>query len=213
MAQTPEGALKIAAKKAGLTIDEYSAMRAAGLKKCTGCKQWHDVATFNVDATRTDGLSAKGRCCSRVAVRQSRAGKVSAFKGRTHTPEVKAHLSALRKGKPAPMAGRKHTLETRAKISAILRVRAARGDRCPGYIDGKGHERLTLRHTMALKQWRYDVYMRDRFTCQHCGDDRGGNLHAHHIKPFATCPEGRFDVDNGLTLCKPCHKAVHAKKP
>ncbi|WP_416360620.1 HNH endonuclease [Burkholderia gladioli] len=54
--------------------------------------------------------------------------------------------------------------------------------------------------------------LRDRFTCQHCGDARGGNLHAHHILPFATHPELRVDVSNGITLCKPCHKAVHAKR-
>lgn len=64
-----------------------------------------------------------------------------------------------------------------------------------------------LRHSAEYKQWRRSVLQRDGWRCRYCQSD--GDLHAHHIKPWATFPDDRFLVNNGLTLCAPCHKAVH----
>lgn len=125
--------------------------------------------------------------------------------------ESRAKMSAAAKARPSNRIGKAHSLETRAKISAVTRERTPRGSRAPGYIDGKGTERLGERLTDGYKRWRYDVMMRDGFTCQKCGDSRGGNLHAHHVKPFATHPELRLVLANGTTLCEDCHKAVHAE--
>ena len=54
------------------------------------------------------------------------------------------------------------------------------------------------------------IYMRDDYTCQQC-KVRGGRLEAHHVKSFAIHPELRFDVDNGITLCKSCHRGGDAR--
>jgi len=67
-----------------------------------------------------------------------------------------------------------------------------------------------MRHRKEYKDWRKLVYERDDYTCQDCGQ-RGGELHAHHIKPFAEYPKLRYVVNNGLTLCQPCHSKHHGR--
>lgn len=98
--------------------------------------------------------------------------------------------------------------EARRNMSASQKQRVAEG-RCPLYVDGTGHERRTERKnamgSVEYKIWRDSVFMRDDFTCQHCGA-RGVELHADHIKPWAQYPELRYETDNGQTLCVPCHR-------
>ena len=55
--------------------------------------------------------------------------------------------------------------------------------------------------------WRLSVFRRDDFTCQKCG--KRGDWEAHHIVQWVVSKELRYDVDNGITLCKSCHKKEH----
>jgi len=81
-----------------------------------------------------------------------------------------------------------------------------RCEKAPNYIHGKCNENLLFRASREYKKWRYDVFKRDAFKCVMCGDKKGGNLQADHIKDFALYPELRLDINNGRTLCKSCHK-------
>lgn len=74
---------------------------------------------------------------------------------------------------------------------------------------GKNSENLKIRHSVEYKLWRTAVFERDNFTCIWCGE-HGGKLNADHIKSFARFPELRFAIDNGRTLCVPCHKSTHS---
>jgi len=56
-------------------------------------------------------------------------------------------------------------------------------------------------------EWRAAVFERDGYKCQECG--QGGTLNAHHIKSWASHPESRFDIENGVTLCFDCHAKEH----
>ena len=65
-------------------------------------------------------------------------------------------------------------------------------------------------------EWRQKIFERDNYTCKDCWI-RSGNwkkvyLQAHHKKWFADYPENRYDVDNGINLCKDCHLLRHHHK-
>lgn len=64
-----------------------------------------------------------------------------------------------------------------------------------------------IRKSFIYKLWKKSVFEKDDYTCQECRK-RGGKLNAHHLKPFATYPELRFAIDNGITLCIPCHRKI-----
>jgi 5-methylcytosine-specific restriction endonuclease McrA len=68
-----------------------------------------------------------------------------------------------------------------------------------------------LRHKWEYKQWRIAVIKRDDYTCRLCGSKVERPV-AHHIFDFQTYPELRYDVDNGITLCRACHRKIHINK-
>jgi len=101
--------------------------------------------------------------------------------------------------------GKHHTKETKLKMS--LNHADFSGEKCHLWKGGITPERTVVRHSLEYKNWRLAVFEKDNYTCQKCGDKKGGNLNAHHIKSFSKHPELRFDVDNGITYCEDCHEA------
>lgn len=63
------GALRTAARRVGLTVEEYEARRAAGLKRCIACREWRSVECFEADASRGDGRTATCSPCRRERAR------------------------------------------------------------------------------------------------------------------------------------------------
>ncbi len=60
-----------------------------------------------------------------------------------------------------------------------------------------------------LSRWVSMVKSRDNFTCQKCNSSK--EVCAHHILTWSRYLEQRFNVNNGITLCKNCHNEYHAK--
>ena len=64
--------------------------------------------------------------------------------------------------------------------------------------------------TQQIVTWRLAVFMRDGRRCVKCAAGACA-LNAHHLDGFDWCIDGRYDVDNGTTLCVPCHREYHAR--
>lgn len=79
------------------------------------------------------------------------------------------------------------------------------GENNPNWNGGVTPETQKLRHSPEYKKWRQEVFKRDLYSCQCCGDNRGGNLQAHHIENFSTNESLIYDVNNGITLCETHH--------
>lgn len=81
-----------------------------------------------------------------------------------------------------------------------------------GITEKNYSKRRRLMGTFEYRLWRKAVFERDNYTCVWCkvknGDGKTIKFQADHIKPFALYPELRFSIDNGRTLCVPCHKTT-----
>lgn len=75
--------------------------------------------------------------------------------------------------------------------------------------DRTEEERIKNRNIEGYKEWIIQVYEKDNYTCQCCGDNKGHNLNAHHILNYSEYKELRTDIKNGITLCDKCHKLFH----
>lgn len=85
-----------------------------------------------------------------------------------------------------------------------------RGSNSHFWRGGLTSQNNLLRNSAKTKTWRKEVFSRDDYTCQKCGDRNGRGktvyLEAHHIKRWSEYSDLRWNVDNGITLCKTCHR-------
>lgn len=90
-------------------------------------------------------------------------------------------------------------------------------------LKDKLHE--ALRASYKYKQWRGEVFSRDKYTCVVCCQ-KGGCLEAHHIIKMSTLIHKNnvhtydramdcdvlWNVGNGVTLCRECHDKTKWKE-
>lgn len=85
-----------------------------------------------------------------------------------------------------------------------------RGKNSPLYNHSISDEERELgRKFTGYNDWCYKVKEKANFTCESCGDNRGGNLVSHHKDGYSSNPGRRIDELNGVCLCNTCHKEFH----
>jgi 5-methylcytosine-specific restriction endonuclease McrA len=119
------------------------------------------------------------------------------------------------------VGNRPYIKEFRRKVGVALMARVGKlpvpklenRKRGPDHYNWRGGvtpEHLLIRWSPRMREWSKTILQRDGYKCVICGE-RSQKLHADHIKPFSIFHDLRFDLDNGRTLCQPCHKAFGAK--
>lgn len=133
----------------------------------------------------------------------SKKGMESAFKGKQHTEEVKQHLKSK-------TLNQFNNLSDEDYLKHRIKSSLQKGRTFESFNGFTSPENTRIRQSAEGKAWTLDVLSKANFTCDKCGL-RGGKLHAHHKNAFASFPEQRFDIDNGVCLCESCHDTFHAK--
>lgn len=149
--------------------------------------------------------------------------KMSEVKRGTHaSEETRKKMSAVHKGNKSTLGkhpseetrkrmseaqkGRIISEETRKRMSTAMVSKAMRGEKSYLWKGGITPINQKIRRSFEYRLWRKAVFERDHYTCIWCG--KQGNIQADHIKRFSDYPELRFAIDNGRTLCFPCHRTT-----
>jgi len=143
----------------------------------------------------------KGKKCPQLSTRKGKIPWNKGIKG-----WMKDTKAGFQKGNALGRLRReiKMTKKQRIKLSRVhIGIQAK--EKHPNWKGGISKINEKERTLIEYRLWRESVFARDHWTCQKCSK-KGEYLEAHHIKSFANYPKLRFAIDNGITLCKKCHK-------
>lgn len=120
-------------------------------------------------------------------------------------------IEKMRLSKKGKKLSREHRIALKGRVPWNKGMRGfLSAENSPHWKGGATPKNKAIRMSTEYRLWRESVFKRDKYTCVWCGSM--GYIEADHIKPFALYPELRFAIDNGRTLCLPCHKTTDTYK-
>lgn len=154
------------------------------------------------------------------------------------TLEHRKHISDAHIGMRKPWAGgskkgRKLSKETREKMSRTRighQISSATKDKIRQALTGRKRPELSgeknpcwnpnreevavnaKRNTIEHRTWARAVKNRDGWKCRMKNKDCTDKIEAHHILPYSKYPELRYEINNGITLCKFHHPRTRDKE-
>jgi len=167
-------------------------------------------------------IAILGSVETRLKMRKARIGKTPWNKGIKTGKNL--GMSIRMKGKISNMKGKKHSDISKDKMrksATGIHLKENNGN----WKGGTTLLGFQIRNCVRYSQWRSDVFARDRYFCQKCGVTKC-KIEAHHIKMFSLimkenniksfeevieCEE-LWNINNGITLCKICHKLENSKQ-
>lgn len=135
----------------------------------------------------------------------------------------------FKKGQPSAFKGKKHTEENKEKVRQRrlmdghvpylkdgIHWLKHKGAKSPNWQGGLTPERQMVYSSPMWIALVKEVWQRDNATCQKCGADHRSvdkskiKFHIHHKVSFQK-KAWRYEIENLVLLCGPCHRWVHSK--
>jgi HNH endonuclease len=191
----------------------------ASHKFCPVCGEIKQASDFNKSAYTRDGLQSRCRLCERASriyvettclecgqAKRRRSYQLNVWDGRCRSCAQKlATAEPQRKARAATLARQQVLRQGGIPNAAHFTSDGVRGEGNPRWKGGITPANQRERSGSNYATWRTEVFIRDGFTCQLCGQV-GGTLHAHHKQAWSDNKSLRYDINNGATLCADCHQ-------
>lgn len=174
----------------------------------------------------------KGRKATPEECKKNSVGHLGQISWRKGERGVRHHTDETRKRMSRNLIGNTHCVGHKASEKTKKKMSVAKqGSKHPNWKGGITPIGCAIKNNVKYLKWRQDCFIRDGFTCQKCGDNRGGNLNVHHKKPFikllteaikclplfspyeaAMIYTPIWNLNNGVTLCEKCHRKIKRKR-
>lgn len=186
-------------------------------KNCIVCKKLFS----RIDFPEFRGSKwLKRKYCSRICyfkvlkteeIKKKMGDGKRGIKREPHTQEWKYNMSKILGGK---VRGKYKQISEEGLINLRAAAFKRRGKNHPNWIKDRTKLKKSDRNgkSSACMVWKKEIYKLDNYKCRMKNEDCCGIITAHHILNWIDYPELRYELNNGITLCKFHHPLGREKE-